>query len=108
LVAALVLVAVLVPDASIGWPIFTYWHFASWFLHQWRTRPGTRPRLAWSHACFGAVYLLLVVGSLGRYAIVPGAIAFLLVSPLAYQAQSVLHVLVTLVFRAPARSAHST
>ncbi|MGH7894889.1 MAG: hypothetical protein ACREQL_09480, partial [Candidatus Binatia bacterium] len=107
LVLGLALVGLLVPDTSLGWPLFAYWHFATWFLHQWRTRPETRARLAWSHAAFGVVYFLLVIGSFGRWAVLPGAAAFALVSPFAYQAQSMLHVLVTLVFRAPGvRPAH--
>jgi hypothetical protein len=97
----LALVGLLVADNSFGWPLFTYWHFAIWFLHQWRTRPETRARLVRSHAAFGALYVALVIGSVGRFAFLPGIVVFALVSPFAYQAQSMLHVLVTLVFRAP-------
>jgi hypothetical protein len=95
-------VAVFLHDAMWAWDLFIIWHYVTWILYQWSGAPALRPRLVWSHAVFGAIYVVLAGGVLWNVLALPADVRVtfvMLAGPLAFYAQTMTHNLITLGFR---------
>jgi len=99
LVSTLLGFTLVCPATSVGFDFFTQWHFAMWFGFTWIRRPDTRRELVLWHGAFAALYGLLFWTFARGFAFSSPLLAFLLLGPLAYQAQALFHTLVTAAFR---------
>lgn len=91
--------AVTFGEGTIGSDWFIIWHCVIWVVYTWVQRPAERLRLIAWHAVFAVVYKAVWLLADAQVAIVHPAFLETFLSHRSYMAQSVLHILVTFVFR---------
>jgi hypothetical protein len=83
--------------------LFVLWHYLTWIIYTWIRQPGARSELVRWNALFALLYVPVIALAVGRTGLVPPALTFLVISPLAFLAQSTTHIMVTGAFRTYAR-----